>query len=76
MKAVLFRCPKQQIAVPTGRFTTEQSFRLLSLGGMIANCPACGDGHRWEPRDAWLVDAQGDEWQTPTWLSVAEAGPS
>lgn len=58
MKLIIIRCPETQIPVRTGKMTTPTSFRAMSVIGTLQECPACGKPHRWDSRDAWLIDPE------------------
>ncbi len=60
MKEIIIRCPATQIPARTGKLTTPTSLRAMVMTGTVEACPACGESHHWDSKDAWLIEAEAD----------------
>ena len=55
MTRVMIKCPNTGKAVPTGKETNEATLeRVVFFDNILFDCPACGENHTWDTRDAWL----------------------
>jgi hypothetical protein len=51
---ILIRCPDTSTPVTTGLRINWVVFKSLPPVAVPLSCPACGQIHRWMPRDAWI----------------------
>ena len=54
MPDIMVRCPVHSVTVSTGLSTGTVQFDSLPDCTIPLACPACGQAHRWRPRDAWV----------------------
>jgi hypothetical protein len=50
----MIRCPKTQRPIPTGIAADPAAYETLTLEGNSVKCPACGETHVWDKKDAFL----------------------
>ena len=55
MARVLTRCPGGGRVVPTGLWMTLAQLEAAQAQYAF-RCPACGDVHRWTPKEAWVEE--------------------
>ena len=60
MARVMIECPQTHKPVYTGNNFTWMEFDSLALGEHELRCPECGQVHRWNKSEAYLV-ADGGE---------------
>jgi hypothetical protein len=54
MARIMIRCPKTQRPIPTGIAADPAAYETLTLEGNSVKCPACGETHVWDKKDAFL----------------------
>ncbi len=54
MGTVVIRCPKTGKVVPVGFDAVRQTFHAPENAMAVTRCPACGEVHQWQKRDAWV----------------------
>jgi hypothetical protein len=52
---IVVQCPRTGAPVPTGLKTEWVFLRSLPRVGIPLRCPACGQTHKWQPHEAWIV---------------------
>lgn len=54
MGTIVIRCPKTGKVVPVGFEAVREMFHASENALSATHCPACGEIHRWQKRDAWV----------------------
>lgn len=54
MGTVVIRCPKTGKIVPVGFEAVRETFHADENTMAVTLCPACGEVHQWQKRDAWV----------------------
>lgn len=59
---ILIRCPRTSMTITTGLKAEWVIFKSLPPVAVPLQCPACGQMHRWKPKDAWIgiLDQAGE----------------
>ncbi|CAH1656964.1 conserved hypothetical protein [Hyphomicrobiales bacterium] len=60
MREIAIRCPGTGLPVGTGEKTAGK-IAPRELMSLLRVCPACGGSHKWDHRDAWLIDVVSDD---------------
>lgn len=56
MGMIMIRCPKTDRAIPTGVVMETPAFDNAELRGRTVLCRMCGQRHRWDKADAWVLE--------------------
>ena len=56
MGVLMFRCPKTQRTISTGRTVEIAAFRSAPVFFGRTYCPLCHVVHEWFAKDAWVSD--------------------
>jgi predicted RNA-binding Zn-ribbon protein involved in translation (DUF1610 family) len=54
MAEIMINCPKTNQPVPTGFSADQKSFESSDYKANSFQCPACGNVHTWDKKDAWV----------------------
>jgi hypothetical protein len=57
MGAVMVRCPKTGLDIPTGMVADRESFKAMPVFFARVQCPVCRTQHEWFAQDAWVCEA-------------------
>ena len=57
MERLLFICPTTRRAIDVGIESELETLLRIRLNHVRAKCPACGNAHEWQVRDAQLDKA-------------------
>jgi hypothetical protein len=57
MERLLFICPTTRRAIDVGIESELETLLRIRLNHVRAKCPACGQSHEWQVRDAQLDKA-------------------
>src|SRR5215470_930742 len=52
---IVVQCPRTGTPVPTGLKSEWVFLRSLPRVAIPLRCPACGQTHKWQPHEAWIV---------------------
>jgi predicted RNA-binding Zn-ribbon protein involved in translation (DUF1610 family) len=58
MGAVKIKCPTTGKAVSTGIAMDRASFESSQMSDNKFKCPACGQMHAWDKKDAWVEESE------------------
>lgn len=56
MAHIVIKCPNTGKPVPTGVDMDKKGFESAQLSGNSFQCPACGNMHTWDKKDAWVQE--------------------
>lgn len=56
VKAVMLRCPKTGLAIPTGISMDPASFAASGMANNSSYCPACRESHLWSKENVFFGD--------------------
>lgn len=51
---IMITCPNTGRPIPTGIGADKDSFESAQLSNNAVGCPACGETHVWNKKDAYL----------------------
>ena len=54
----MIKCPRTGRAIATGIGMSRDTFKTSTLTHNSVRCPACGQTHTWDKKDAWVQDPQ------------------